>query len=46
LPGDHRAGLHECQGGFPARPEAGEPHSEEAIAQAEPRAMERLLVDG
>ena len=46
LPGNDGTRLHECQGGFPARLEAGEPHPEEAIAQTEPRAMDRLLVDG
>ena len=45
LPGDHCAGLDECQGIAPARPEPRQPRPEQAIGRTKARAINGLLVD-
>jgi hypothetical protein len=44
LPADHDAGLDECQGFAPARPEPRQPRSDHPIGQPEARSWHRSLV--
>jgi hypothetical protein len=45
LPGDHRAGLDECQDIRPARPELGRPCPEHPVGRPEAPAINSLFVD-
>jgi hypothetical protein len=45
LPGDHRTGLDECQGGLPAGPQASKLYPEHPINRTKVRAMDGLLID-